>query len=216
MTGLFCERVKDVTSVEISMRRAKIISARHSDVRNLEIVVGNFENIDFTKKYDYVTLIGVLEYAGSFILADNPYLSFLQKVKSLLKPDGKLLLAIENKYGVKYFSGLAEDHTSKYFHGIEDYNGTTSVRTFSRNEMIEMFNSAGFKNVKCYYPCPDYKLPSIIFSDEYLPQNARDLPKSQNFDNDRLELFSEKNAFEGIIRAGMFQDFANSFLFIAG
>ena len=36
---------------------------------------------------------------------------FLIKIKQLLKPDGKLLIAIENQYGLKYWCGALEDHT---------------------------------------------------------------------------------------------------------
>ena len=35
----------------------------------------------------------------------NPFENFLKKIKSLLKPDGKLIVAIENKYGLKYWCG---------------------------------------------------------------------------------------------------------------
>ena len=34
----------------------------------------------------------------------------LQRVRSLLKPEGKLIVAIENQLGLKYFAGAPEDH----------------------------------------------------------------------------------------------------------
>ena len=56
-------------------------------------------------------MIGVLEYQGSYTNSENPYKDFLKKIKQLLKPNGKLLIAIENQYGLKYWCGAREDHT---------------------------------------------------------------------------------------------------------
>jgi hypothetical protein len=60
---------------------------------------------------------------------------------------------------------------------------------------------------------PDYKLPKIIYSDDYLPKTD-DLFDifSPNFDQDRTVLFNEKEAFKNIIKNNQFPFFANSFL----
>lgn len=39
---------------------------RNKHYDNLEIIVGNFNDIKFENKFDYITLIGVLEYARLF------------------------------------------------------------------------------------------------------------------------------------------------------
>ena len=52
-------------------------------------------------KFDYITLIGVLEYANLYTYTENPYIDFLNSIKKFLKKDGKLLIAIENKLGMK-------------------------------------------------------------------------------------------------------------------
>ena len=41
-----------------------------------------------TEKFDYVTLIGVLEYAPSYMAGEDPFGTFLEKINGLLKPDG--------------------------------------------------------------------------------------------------------------------------------
>ena len=71
MTGLFCENSKEVVAIELSKRRAEIIANRYKDRLNLEIIVGNLNDIKFERKFDYVTLIGVLEYAGKFTNTKN-------------------------------------------------------------------------------------------------------------------------------------------------
>lgn len=212
VTGVLCKKVKRVTSVELSKRRAMVNAYRNCDCDNLSIIVGNFNDITFEEKFDYITLIGVLEYANYFTGGEDSFVSFLSGIRKLLKPNGKLLIAIENKYGMKYFSGRVEDHTGRLFDGIENYSGCDSkVRTFSKHELETIVKTAGMKGCKFYYPFPDYKFPTQIFSDDYLPK-AEDLVCSQDtFDNDRIHLFDETAAFAGVVNAHMFDFFSNSF-----
>ena len=78
---------------------------RNEEHDNLTVMLGNFEDIRLDEKFDYVTLIGVFEYSICYINSDNPFMDMLERAKSFLKPGGKLLIAIENKYGLKYFAG---------------------------------------------------------------------------------------------------------------
>jgi cyclopropane fatty-acyl-phospholipid synthase-like methyltransferase len=63
-------------------------------------------DIKLEEKFDYITLIGVLEYAGMFTHTNNPTVDFLKNIKRYLKDDGTIILAIENKFGLKYWSGV--------------------------------------------------------------------------------------------------------------
>ena len=171
VTGLLCEKCKKVTAVELSKRRAAITQLRCRDKDNLEIIVGNLNDIELKEKFDYITLIGVLEYQGTYTDSENPYRDFLGKIKTLLKDDGKLLIAIENKYGLKYWCGAMEDHTGIPFEGMNQYRFSGSkVKTFSKEELRELLVKSGFENLYFYYPLPDYKLPTVVYSERYIPQ----------------------------------------------
>lgn len=211
ITGLLSEKVNEVTAIELSKKRAEILANRYDHRENIEVVVGNFEDMHFDKKFDYITIIGVLEYSGTYGEGPSPYLEFLKKAKSMLKAQGTLIIAIENKYGLKYWAGAKEDHTGNWFDSIENYVGNDQVRTFSKKEIEELLECSGFSNNDFYYPVPDYKLPLQIFSDNYLPKPG-DLKLAPNFDRDRLLLFNEKITFDNIIQNEMFPFFSNSFL----
>ena len=216
LTGLFCEKMNKVVAVELSRKRSEIIAQRCRDCRNLEIMVGNFDDITFEESFDYVTLVGVLEYAKSFIRANRPCHHLLHKVCGLLNSSGRLILAIENKYGLKYWAGAREDHTTEFFGGIQGYtHEDTSYETFGKQELTDLLTLSGFENIHFYYPHPDYKIPHEIFSDCCLPDIHHALAEAPNFDRDRMSLFSEKRTFLGLIRNGMYGFFANSFLIIA-
>lgn len=212
VTGVLCENLAQVEGVEISPRRAEIAAWQHKDCDNLTIHVGNLNDMDITKKFDYVTLIGVLEYAGSFTHTSEPYKDFLQACRQYLKPGGRLLLAIENKYGLKYWSGAREDHTGKIFDGITGYQNTDRVRTFSKPELEKLLQCSGFCSLDWYYPFPDYKLPHRVYSDNYLPQVGEFEAKLfLYYDMDRYLFFNETDAMNEIVASGLFDIFSNSF-----
>lgn len=215
ITGLLCKKLERVVGIDLSKKRSMINAAKNKKYNNLEIMVGNFEDIKLEEKFDYVTLIGVLEYSIYYISGDNQFATMLEKAKNFLKPNGKLIIAIENKYGLKYFSGAAEDHTGRMFDGIKNYHGVDKVRTFSRDTLKNMLEDAGFNKIDFYYPFPDYKMPVIVYSDHYLPTNVSDKDTNICYDRNRYRLFDEGKAFEGICEAGLFPQFANSFLVIS-
>lgn len=214
VTGVLCEHCKEVTAVELSKRRALGTLLRCREKENLEIIVGNLNDIHFEKKYDYITLIGVLEYQGSYTDGENPYADFLKKVKGLLKPEGKLLIAIENQYGLKYWCGAREDHTGLPFEGMNQYRlSNRKVRTFSKKDLDILIKDCGFKKIFFYYPMPDYKLPTVIYSQKYLPKNENMLNMSYYYIPDAATLVaSEKEICKDIINNQVFDFFANSFL----
>ena len=72
ITELLCKKCESVTAVELSERRATGTYLRCRNYNNLEIIVGNLNDIKFEKKYDYITLIGVLEYQNNFTESENP------------------------------------------------------------------------------------------------------------------------------------------------
>ena len=215
ITGLLCKKTKRVVGIDLSKKRSLINATKNQQFNNLEIIVGNFEDVHLDEKFDYVTLIGVLEYSASYINAPHPFETMLQKAKSYLKPNGKLIIAIENKYGLKYWAGAAEDHTGLLFSGIQNYNSAETVRTFSKGTLNQMLKDAGFQTNAFYYPMPDYKLPSEIYSEDYLPKpgNLRNI--STAYDRDRYKLFDEEKTFDALCEDNLFEEFANSFLVIS-
>lgn len=218
ITGVLSRKAGSVTCVELSKKRTLINANRHKDCGNVTVKVGNFKDIepDLPADYDYILLIGVLEYADSYIGGDTPHRDFLKILYRHLAPGGRIVIAIENKYGLKYFAGCREDHTGRFFDGIEDYPVSAGVRTFGKDGLCRLLDSVGAKERSFYYPYPDYKFMTSIYSDAYLPKVGELSGNIRNFDRDRLQLFEEKSAFDGLIREGSFPFFSNSYLVVLG
>lgn len=214
ITGLFCRKCGRVVAVDLSKRRSMINAYRNKNADNLEIMVGNFEDIRIDEKFDYVTLIGVLEYSIYYIESASPFVDMLKKARRYLKPGGKIIIAIENKYGIKYWAGAREDHTGKLMDGIMGYPEVERVRTFSKEGLEALLREAGMESYEFYYPLPDYKMPTEIYSQKYLPKEYPFATNSPNYDRDRYSFFDEGVVMNELIREGKFEMFANSYLII--
>lgn len=218
ITGALARKAGSVTCVDLSKKRSTINALRHQDCDNVRIHVGNFKDVepDLDTDFDMICLIGVFEYGQGYIGGETPYEDFLRILQRHLKKDGKIVIAIENKYGLKYFAGCREDHIGTFFGGIENYKQGGGVRTFSRNGLEKIFETCGVEEYHFYYPYPDYKFMTTIYSDEYQPGKGELSNNIRNFDRDRVLLFDEKDAFDGLAEDDLFAVFANSYLVVLG
>ena len=218
ITGMLAQKAGKVDCIELSKKRSMINAERNRERNNVTIHVGNYVDIEkiLEQKYDVITLIGVLEYASSYIQGtQEPYSDFLKNIRSHLKPNGKLVIAIENRVGLKYVAGCKEDHVGLIGEGLRGYPQTTSVRTFDKQELLSLLQASGFCHNEFYYPYPDYKFPNKIFTDDYLPSERELCTNYNNFDQERIELFSETEGFNFLIKNNLFPIFSNSFLTIS-
>lgn len=216
ITGALCRKAAEVTCIDLSRRRSLINAYRHRDCDNLRFLVGNFQDIEpkLTEQYDLITLIGVFEYAQFSIQSERPFVDYLARIRTHLAPGGQIVIAIENRLGLKYWAGATEDHTGLYFEGIEGYPTTDYVRTFSKPELEQVIREAGLSRMEFYYPYPDYKFAERIYSDAYLPKKGELNRNRQNFDRERIQVFSEERAYDSLIESGLFPLYSNSFLVV--
>ena len=200
ITGLFCQKAKKVVALEESKTKAEIIAKRHQNKQNLEIMVGDLNNIKIEEKFDYIILIGYLE---------NKKVDFKQTLniaKSLLAENGTILLALDNKLGMKYFSKT--DST-----GITISN-PVNKQFINLNKIYEYLKELDLSNIKTYYPMPDYKLTNVIFTDQR-PLSKNDLSRNVTYNNnDTILFFDENTAYRELldIKENISKNFVNSYL----
>ena len=108
-----------------------------------------------------------------------------------------------------------EDHTGIPFLGLNQYSLTNQkVKTFSKEELSDLVKESGFKNQYFYYPLPDYKLPAVIYSQDYLPKDKKDILQRMHcyYVNNGTLIAREREIYDDIVKNGVFEFFANSFL----
>ncbi|MBN1130986.1 MAG: glycosyltransferase [Chitinispirillaceae bacterium] len=209
-----------VVAVEGSVARAKVIGARCAGFDNVEVHACDLNRFESDERFDFVTLIGVLEYAGKFQSGPHPFGETLLKARRFLKENGTLLIAIENRMGHKYLAGLAEDHYGEPFEGINNYPRFNGVRTFDRAELAALCDGSGFASTRFFYPFPDYKLPVLILSEAAFSSPGFDtlalfnLP-SRDHVAAKKPLFNEAEFLASVHRLGCAPMFMNSFLVFA-
>lgn len=223
LTRYLGENFKSVDAIEGSPLRAKIVRERCRNLNSVKVFCSNFKYIKFEPVYDIVTLIGVLEYAPIYFSdhhnSKSACIDLLKLAKSALKSNGVLILAIENKIGIKYWSGCPEDHTGKIFDSIHGYPIGVTPITFSKREIEMLLKEAGFSTISFYYCFPDYKFASTIFSDlgcekDFYLHNWIEIPFT-SYDIPRIYTFHEGLAIRTLSEAGLLREFANSFLIVA-
>lgn len=170
----------------------------------------------FQKQYkgffDYIVAVGVAERLKEPIKT-------LSYWKKLCNPGGRLLLGTDNRLGLRYFCGDQDPFTNRSFDGIENYRRVQRTdrdfvegRSYSRDELHNMLEEAGWEENKFYAVLPNLDAPQLIYAEGYLPQeelSIRYFPAYYHPDSVFLE---EEFLYTDIIKNGMFHAMANSYL----
>ena len=179
------KKFKKVIAIDASFELLEFLSLRASDegISNIEYVnIAPLEHCDLPfrlKSFDAIILNGVLEWVGSGKTEKDPSVyqkELLSTLAGLLKDDGVLYIAIENRL----FPGwLRRDPHSKlkwtsilprpianwyaYRHGFK--NGYRTY-IYSQWGYRKLLKNAGFTNLKFYYPYTSYRAPDFIYGDD--------------------------------------------------
>ena len=206
VTSHLASKAGHLVSVTDSTAKAKIIAERNQDTDNLEIYSGKLGEVltSIDKKFDYAVLIGG-------VLTKEE----LRLVKSALKDDGKLLIATENRLGVKYLAGCRDGITKNYYDSVNNYYNA-EPKTYDRLTWSNLLTSVGFNDFTFKYPYPDYRMCETIFSDKHLPSENQLTNNLFGYEADRVSTFNETNFFNYAINANCFGEFSNSFFIEVG
>lgn len=176
MSRYLGELGKQVDGVEGSATRARLGKMRCRDLDNVRVINANYNDLEFPQQYyDLVLFVGVIEYASKFHPDAGSDREAAQRIltqaRRLLRPGGVVLVAIENRLGLKYMLGAHEDHYGRRYVGIDGYRNSAGIATYSRKEWQGLASDAGFSELAFSYPFPDYKLPRVVMSDHYVQGN---------------------------------------------
>jgi hypothetical protein len=213
------ERAGQVFAVEGSAVRAKIARARTRDLDNVHVLAAPFQDIKYKTSFDVVICNGVFEYARRFVDSQNPFHDVLDILQRLTGSQGTLVIAIENQFGLRYFSSSREEHSNFMYDGLEGYpRFIRGARTFGFTELKALLRER-FAFVEALFPIPDYKHPDTIIREELLnlADCAELFGERSNYQHAaaRRPLFNERLAWRELARNGLLPQFANSFLLMA-
>ena len=198
-----CDKTRNVTIlVQNEEEKQKIL--QNSKRHNLKVkVVQNFENYS-DNEYDYVTLIGTLKTFENKIevKAYRRLEFFLKLAKKMCKESGKIILVLDNKYGMKSWTTLKANKNIIC-------NQTYALSQKLINRLLEEQNLTEYKY---YYVLPDYKATNAIFTDAYLP-NLESINRNFLYGEEEFENFNQTEAYIELLKEEKqsFKFFANSY-----
>ena len=179
-----CNKFEKVTICVNNEEDKKEILEKYN---NSEItIIDNLDKIFELEEYDYVTLIGTLEIYKDIIekKAYKRLEKMLNIAKKACKEDGKILLAVDNKYGMKFW-------TTMYAQKNILCNQTFAISKKMINELLGKLN---LTNYKYYYMLPDYKMTNVVFTDNYLP-NIENISRNFTYGEDDFATFNQTEEY---------------------
>lgn len=210
-----------VTAIENDANLADIAAERCRDLHNVTIQRGNLIDLKTDEPFDSILIIGTQGNAHPYVEGNDPAGDLFRAVLDHLKPEGKLFLAINNQFGLKYFSGCAEENSNIPFSGIYDLYESNSPIAFGKKELAIKLHAAGLINTEFFYPFPDYKLPEIILAEaalareDFRPADLLHRLPIRDHGNKPWRAFHENLVWRGVARNGLLGELANSFFVVA-
>ena len=187
--------------------------------KGLQVVTASVEQIcdkDFLQRYhqrfDYVVSVEDPE------LQAHPT-DLLIAFSGLLNLDGRLLLGMNNRFGIRYFCGDRDPYTERNFDGIEGYRRAYSKnedkfngRCYSRSELKDMLNQAGFEHIRFYSVLSDLNNPFLIYAEDYMPNEDLATRIFPAYNYPRSVFLEEESLYRSLLDNGMFHAMANAYL----
>lgn len=211
LTGFFCETGRSVFSIEINDARRAILQQRCVKYGNLKTEKIQFKEIPKLGTFDYVIIHSCFGYLKKYFSTSDTYVDFFKMLYSSLNVDGRILIATNNRIGLKYLSGAVEEYTGKMYSGINNFDGYNKVRTFTEMELATLLDKAGIRHYKFYYPFPNYVFPTEIHTSESLKYFTYD-GKDFATDYEVPMLFDTKKLSETLQAENVIETFVDSFL----
>jgi SAM-dependent methyltransferase len=209
------------TALEPSEKRRSIIRARCRDLPQVEVRAENLSDYAPPDRFDVIVMVGALGQADRRGGSDDPELEMLKRARSLLHPQGRLILAAENRFGLKYFAGHPDSGSGLAYGGLEGRHEEGQSRPISRRGLETKLKQAGFSIDSLLLPFPDHQFVHAIVDSEAFEANDFDASvfawSNASRDPQRIPdpPFSQELAWAEICDGGLAADLANAFLLVA-
>lgn len=209
-TGELCGKCGSVTVVERNVYKAKGISKRHEDRKNLTIYAGDWQSLPVAGIYDYVIVHDFESFFEDAVDSRTRNLGMAVKALLLfLKPDGTLLLNVANKYAAKYWCGEPRALTAPSFPSFTIEGKKFGVSKGEMETSLEELNGIRYK---FYYPLFDRNKPQQVFTD-YCPPKESSLKAMELYRRNKSAVFHDERTLYGMsIKEGVFPLYAGAFM----
>lgn len=179
--GIACQLECGMTAIDSVQANVEFlkIRAKQEKLSRFQAIMVDAVSLPLTSDtYDLVSMVGTLEWVAFDHAEVDPretQLKALSETHRILKSDGYLYLAIENRNYLGYFLDILEPHTNlKYVSLLDremanmlskDMRGQPYLEyTYTPDEMVTLLREAGFSDIQSYWLHPDY-----AFTNYFIP-----------------------------------------------
>ena len=162
--------------------------------------------------FDYIICIGYLEQKK------EPF-RMLEFFKKVIQKEGHLLLGMNNRLGIRYFCGDRDPYTERNFDGIEGYRrsyvketDTFFGRCYSKSEIRELLERAGFKQNHFFSVFSDLENPTLLLSEDYVPNEDLSNRIFPTYHYPNTVFLEEESLYQVLIKEKMLHKMANAYL----
>lgn len=198
-----------VVSIEPIEERVRFTRVRleQEGLKNVDLIQTTLDALPFfDTTFDLIVLNGVLEWIGAWCRTGTPrevQIECLAALRRLMKPDGTILIGIENRIGFDSFLGRV-DHPGVRFtnlmpRGLASFylklrrpgfyrtllDSAQGYRTYtySPRGYVKLLREAGFESVELWWPTQGYNLPHELYRLSEQDQVRKYFRRDRNYKN---------------------------------
>jgi len=142
----------------------------------------------------------------------------LGSIRRLLAPGGKLLLAADNRLGIRYFCGDQDAFSGKVYDSVEDYRHLLpwerermEGRAYAKSELVKLLEGAGFARRRFFSVFPRISNPQLLLAEDYMPNEALDIRVFPEYNNPDTVFLCEEELYPSLAENGLLHGMANGF-----
>lgn len=219
-----------VAAIDNTLERVKFVELRSEEqgLNNVTPALASATSLPYPDEtFDIIAFNGVLEWLGAIDENEIPrkiQIRALNEAMRVLKPGGRVYIGIENRYSLRYFMGVPDDHSfirftslmprwmSRFYFRLRT-GKIYFMHTHSLSVYRKMLTDIGFSREIEYLPWPTYRNPLEFI--ELKKGNLMDFLRNETRQNSP---FSRKWIYLNLLRLMTAIDgrgyFCHSYLFI--
>ena len=238
ITHALAAHFDEVHSIEAIPERVEFTNTRlqQQGFDNVSLVQGSALQLPYPPgSFDAIIVNGVLEWIGDWDLEGSPrdaQLRFLRRLHALLKPNGRLLVGIENRLAYVSVTGAIDHSGLPYTNLLPRPLATVALRlfasrhhrmvapsrtyrtyTYSERGFYRLFSEAKFVRNQSYWAEPGYNLPYrlVPLTRECVEENLTELQTEASVRGPASLVGRVKRM---LAKAGLFRQLVPEFVFI--
>lgn len=203
-------RVLFLTDTPDGIRYDTDLTKWHEEETDRPRLLSNGKEPDPGEGYAYVLYRMNPCFKGSHSeLADQ-----IARVFQYVSAGGRLILLMDNPYALHMFAGGTDQRGNLFPTLKKRTDGAIWIGSKWLEQALK--DAIPDQEIRWYYPYPTLDFPVAVYSDDFKPPAGDCEENFYQFDHARAEFFSEKDAFDEVVKSGVFREFANCYLIVAG